>query len=214
VDDDLLTRLKLLTDVTRLRILGAVAGRPMTATELSAELGVARRDLDRHLARLAEAGLVSATRGGGGTGGGTGGAGSTGSDPARSPAWRLLPEAVGDIGRGLAALEPSVARGVDDEANGDGRWTAEEAKVLRAFVVDGRLIEIPAQPKKRETILRFLLDRCFPEDRDYPEKEVNQRLALWHPDAASLRRYLVDGRYMTRAAGVYRRATPPPIGAA
>ena len=51
-----------------------------------------------------------------------------------------------------------------------------------------------------------ILDRCFPEDRDYEEKEVNMRLALLHPDVAALRRYLVDAGLMTRAAGIYRRA--------
>jgi hypothetical protein len=45
----------------------------------------------------------------------------------------------------------------------------------------------------------------FTEDRGYPEKEVNQRLGLFHPDVASLRRYMVDGGLVTREAGVYRR---------
>jgi hypothetical protein len=94
------------------------------------------------------------------------------------------------------------------------RQGAYDAKVLRAFLVDGRLVSIPAQAKKREVILRYLLDACFPEDRDYPEKEVNQRLALFHRDVAALRRYLVDLGLMTRAGGIYRRAasrsTPPP----
>jgi hypothetical protein len=53
-----------------------------------------------------------------------------------------------------------------------------------------------------------ILDQCFPEDREYEEKEVNMRLALLHPDVAALRRYLVDGRLMTRDAGIYRRAKP------
>jgi hypothetical protein len=54
--------------------------------------------------------------------------------------------------------------------------------------------------------VRYLLERCFAQDRPYPEKEVNQRLALFHPDGASLRRYLVEYALLTREAGVYRRA--------
>jgi len=80
--------------------------------------------------------------------------------------------------------------------------------VLRAFVRDGRLVSIPAKPRKRELLLPFILERCFPEDRDYEEKEVNQRLALLHRDVASLRRYLIDARLMTREAGIYRRSAP------
>ena len=90
----------------------------------------------------------------------------------------------------------------------EGQQAAYDAKVLRAFVVDGRLASIPAQAKKREVILRYLLDACFPDDREYPEKEVNQRLALYHRDVAALRRYLVDVGLMTRSAGIYRRAAP------
>jgi hypothetical protein len=81
-----------------------------------------------------------------------------------------------------------------------------DAKVLRAFIVDGRLASIPAQAKKRDVVLRYLLDACFAEDRDYPEKEINQGLALFHRDVAALRRYLVEAGYMTRSAGTYRRA--------
>jgi hypothetical protein len=83
---------------------------------------------------------------------------------------------------------------------------AFDAKVLRTFIVDDRLVSIPAQEKKRLVVLGYLLDRCFPEGRPYPEKEVNQRLALFHPDVAALRRYLVEAGLMTRAGGVYQRA--------
>ncbi len=83
-----------------------------------------------------------------------------------------------------------------------------EEKVVRSFIKHDRLVSIPARDKKRQVVLRYLVDRCFPDDRAYPEKEVNQRLALVHPDVAALRRYLVDGGYMTRAAGEYRRVAP------
>ena len=83
---------------------------------------------------------------------------------------------------------------------------AFEAKVLRSFFREGRLVSIPARDRKKRLVLRHVLDLCFPEDRAYPEKEVNQRLALFHPDVAALRRYLVDFGMMTRESGEYRRA--------
>jgi hypothetical protein len=88
------------------------------------------------------------------------------------------------------------------------RRLTEQEKVLRAFIRDGRLVSIPARPGKRALLLPYILDRCFPEDREYEEKEVNQRLALLHPDVTALRRYLVDGRLMSREAGIYRRTFP------
>jgi hypothetical protein len=68
-----------------------------------------------------------------------------------------------------------------------------------------RKLTPPARPSKRDLLLPVILERCFPEDREYEEKEVNMRLALLHPDVAALRRYLVDGGWMTRDGGIYRR---------
>ena len=80
---------------------------------------------------------------------------------------------------------------------------AEDA-VLSAFVRDGRLASIPAQHSKRLIVLQHLV-RVFEVGVRYPEREVNALLAVWHPDVAALRRYLVDEGLLTREAGVYWR---------
>ena len=49
--------------------------------------------------------------------------------------------------------------------------------------------------------------RSSPRTAPYPEKEVNQRLALFHPDVATIRRGMVDAGLVTRAAGEYRRGS-------
>jgi hypothetical protein len=107
-----------------------------------------------------------------------------------------------------ASQRPSSARAPRSPApDGAGlRKLTPQEKVVRAFIRDDRVVAIPAKPSKRDLLLPVILDRCFPEDRDYEEKEVNMRLALLHPDVAALRRYLVDGRWMTRDGGIYRRA--------
>ena len=81
---------------------------------------------------------------------------------------------------------------------------AEDA-VLTAFVRDGRLTSIPAQHSKRLVVLRHLV-RVFEPGVRYPEREVNALLAVWHPDVAALRRYLVDEALLSREAGVYWRS--------
>ena len=91
----------------------------------------------------------------------------------------------------------------------DSHPDREAARVIDTFFRDGRLVSIPARQGKRMFVLRELRERCFAEDRDYPEKEVNMRLALVHPDVAALRRYLVDARLMSRSNGVYRRVDAP-----
>jgi hypothetical protein len=103
-----------------------------------------------------------------------------GSAPARSPGTSAPGPAVPAV--------PTPASAALALAPGD----PFEAKVLRSFFRDGRLVSIPAQDRKKRVVLLHLLELCFPEDRAYPEKEVNQRLALFHPDVAALRRYLVD----------------------
>lgn len=84
------------------------------------------------------------------------------------------------------------------------RYTFSE-RVLHAFIVDGRLTSIPARERKRQVVLRYLASTGFEDGRDYPEREVDMRLALRHRDVAALRRYLVDGGYLAREAGIYRR---------
>ena len=81
--------------------------------------------------------------------------------------------------------------------------------MLRAFLSDGRLVSLPAQERKRQAILRYLVARCFGEDRPYPEREVNERLSQYHDDVAALRRYLVGAGLMTRAGGEYRLNRKP-----
>jgi hypothetical protein len=71
-------------------------------------------------------------------------------------------------------------------------------------VRNGRLTSIPAQRSKRLIVLDHLV-RVFEPGVRYPEREVNALLAVWHPDVAALRRYLVDEGLLTREAGVYWR---------
>ena len=60
------------------------------------------------------------------------------------------------------------------------------------------------QEKKRVVVVRYLAETLLDEGRDYPERELNERLAEANEDYAALRRYLVDYRFMDRAARLYR----------
>jgi hypothetical protein len=204
LDPELLAGLRALVDQHRLRIVGRAAASPVDAETLAAELRLPLPQVRRHLEVLLASGLVE-VRGG----------------TERRERFAARLDRVGGMGRGLAALERS-AHGVVDVPG--GAWphegepladtlarleaTPDELRTLRAYLVDGRLTTMPAQPKKRDIVLRFLLERVFTEDREYPEKEVNQRLALFHPDVAALRRYLYDAGLVDRDHGLYRRSRP------
>ncbi|MGZ4772910.1 MAG: DUF2087 domain-containing protein [Ilumatobacteraceae bacterium] len=97
----------------------------------------------------------------------------------------------------LANIRPPSTEfdGVSDEAR----------KVLRAFVVEGRLQSIPVASAKRMVILDWLA-QAFEPGRKYSENMVNLILGQRHADTAMLRRYLVDAGFLDRAEGQYWRA--------
>jgi hypothetical protein len=96
------------------------------------------------------------------------------------------------------AVQRLVDAGLDDEPE-------NVARVLRAFVRDGKLTSIPSVHSKRLVILDLLAQR-FEPGRHYPERTVNTILADVHPDTAALRRYMVDDGLLERERGEYWRS--------
>jgi hypothetical protein len=99
----------------------------------------------------------------------------------------------------------------------EGPWTAEEARQLAQFFSGSRLVALPAVHTKRSLVLERLVQEFEPGLR-YSEKEVNSILQVFYPDHTTLRRYLVDEGFLTRAEGVYwrtgGRVEPPRPGEA
>lgn len=104
-------------------------------------------------------------------------------------------------------MDKDGSTGADGSAAVEGEDPAFVAQVVRAFIRDGRLVSIPARERRRLVIYRHLRDAVFIDDRSYPEKEVNMRLALFHPDVATIRRGMVDAGLVTRMNGEYRRGS-------
>jgi len=102
--------------------------------------------------------------------------------------------------RRLSRVAFATARPASPEVDGEA-W---EQKTLRDFVKEGRLVEIPASRKKRLVVLGWLVTQ-FEVDSRLPERAVNQILARYHPDFATLRRELVDNRFLARDHGTYWR---------
>jgi hypothetical protein len=185
---DSLTALRAMVDPSRVRILGLLLARPMAVEELVASLDMPAPSVAHHIRLLLEAGLIRQL-----------------AEPQRV-LYSAKADRLHEMARSLTPTGTSVA-GID--ATVDGKCdvaNAYEVKVLRDFFRDGRLVAIPAQEKKKNVVLRYLVNRCFPEDRGYPEREVNELLGAYHEDVASLRRFMVVGGLLTRDAGVYRRA--------
>lgn len=86
-----------------------------------------------------------------------------------------------------------------------GPWTDDERLVLSRVFVGTRLTEVPA-PRSRRLIVLERLAHEFEIGIRYTEKEVNSILQTFHPDYASLRRYMVDEGFLSRADGSYWRS--------
>src|SRR5215210_6241309 len=203
MDAELLTALKALSDASRMRIVGLLAdGKKMSVEELAAALSLTPGTVVHHLKRLREANLVESQ--------------------ARPPYmdYSLRIGRLGQIGQELHRLAREQAGETAEPMQHPDWATADEGRTLRAFFDGDRLLSIPAQHSKRLTVLRQLTETVFERKRKYPEKEVNQLLAVRYPDSASLRRYLVDEGFMTRKNSVYKLrprkewpANPAPGGA-
>jgi biotin operon repressor len=180
MDEALLQFFKAMADETRLKMIGLLARDSYSGEVLAEILGIRPATVSHHLAKLAEAGLVSARMDG------------------HAKLYALRLDALHAMAERLLApgtLPAAAAPDLDDY----------DRKVLADFIKpDGTLKQIPVQQKKLQAVLRHLVKEFEPERR-YPEKQVNTLLVHYHADTASLRRALIEYKLMQRAGGFYWR---------
>ncbi len=167
----------LLADGDRRSVFAALVLGSSTLDDVMRATGLDAKSAGRSLARFVETGLVE-----------------RGDDGAHL----LLAQAFS-----LAARAAAPSADTSDDAANDAA-DPESAKVLRAFVRDGRLTSIPTARSKRLVVLDVLAQEFEPGQR-YSEPMVNLMLGKWHADTAALRRYLVDEGFLDRESGVYWR---------
>jgi hypothetical protein len=172
--------LRALADPERLAVAGVLALGPTEVEHLAEACRLPIAKVRRHLARLTSAGIATVD------------------DDRRT--YRLAASALREAAREAApSRDPGMALGAVDDA--------EEA-VLRRWFVGGRLTEIPAKRSTRLVVLtRLSLE--FDVGVRYPERDVVETLKRFHPDHASLRRYLVDEGLLSRDHGEYWRSGGP-----
>jgi len=175
--EELLNFFRALADANRLRIVGLLAQQPSTVEGLAAALNLGASTVSHHLSKLAKAGLVSARTDG------------------HYYIYSLQTDALQAMAQRLLSVEELPRLSVD--ANLD----AYDRKVLANFLDDeGRIKAFPAQEKKFQVILRHVVKSFEPGQR-YTEKQVNEILARFHKDTASLRRGLIEYHLMARQTG-------------
>jgi len=171
---------KALSDESRLKIVGALATNERSVEELATLLELRAPTVSHHLSKLKEVGLVDMQSEG------------------TTHIYHLNVSEMKSLAKRMLALDTIETFSEDVISD------AWDRKILGDFFEGQRLKEIPASRKKREVILRWLVER-FQFDRHYPEKEVNTIIGRHHPDFATLRRELIGARLLAREAGVYWR---------
>jgi len=178
----LLEFFKVLADEKRLQIVGLLARQEYSVEEMAAILDLSSATVSHHLRRLVEAGLVEARA------------------DQHYHVYSLQLESLHERAEEMLSRdtwqEPAEALDLD----------AYDRKVLRDYMDadTGRLKWIPRQWKKRQVILRYLLEQ-FEPGRRYSEKEVNEIIGRTHEDYATLRREMIDTKMMGREREVYWR---------
>lgn len=167
----------LLAEESRLKVVAAIVLGAGSEHDVSTATGLPARTVRRALDRLTRGGVVELTAGGG---------------------MRVASERFREAARRAAAERPQRR---PEELGA----TADQAQVLRNYLVDGRLTHIPATRSKRRVVLDFLAGQLEP-GRVYQEQEVNYLLGRFHPDYAALRRYLVEEEFVDRRDGFYWRS--------
>lgn len=191
-NSELLLFFKALSDANRLKIVGLLAQHPHTVEQLSQILGLGASTVSHHLAKLSDAGLVSARA------------------QSYYNYYRLENERLEAMGRRLISKEglPGMPDLPEKTIIQSGEFQMEgyfpdayDRKVLHNYLLlNGRLKNIPSQHKKLSAVLRYL-SHAFKPGVLYSEREVNEILSRYHADTATLRRELVGARLMNREGG-------------
>jgi len=174
MSEELVTLFKALSDANRLKIVGLLAQQPYSVEELAALLDLKASTVSHHLARLVKVRLVNARAEG------------------YYSVYQLDKSALETMTRSLFSVEQIAAAADDVDLD------AYDRKVIADYTRrDGSLKTIPAQRKKLDAILRYIV-QAFETDKRYTEKRVNEILSQYHEDTASLRRELVGAGLMKR----------------
>lgn len=175
--EDLLTFYKAMADANRLKIVGLLAGRSYSVEELAALLDLRPSTVSHHLAKLAEAGLVTART------------------ESYYNVYQLEEKALEERTRRLLSRQDFTSAVADMDLD------TYDRKVVTDYTRrDGSLKSIPAQRKKLEAVLRYVV-KAFQPGKRYSERKVNEILGRYHEDTATLRRELVGYHLMEREGG-------------
>ena len=74
---------------------------------------------------------------------------------------------------------------------------SEKQKIFENFIKEEKMKVFPSKERKKYIILHYFIN-LFEKDKKYSEKEVNEIIKRIYPDFSTIRRYLVDYKFINR----------------
>ena len=178
--DTLLNFFKILANEKRLKLIGVISQTECSVEDLAARLQLKEPTVSHHLSKLKELDLVVMRSQG------------------NTHLYKLNTDTLTSLNKSLFTPEQMATwtRNIPT-----GAW---EEKVLKSYINSDRLVELPASRKKRQVILRWLVDK-FDSEKTYTEKEVNAIIGRYYGDYATVRRELIGYQLMKRDNSIYQR---------
>jgi len=166
---------KALSDVDRLRIIGALSQGSLTTTQVAEQLGLPFRDAINLLAFLSHVGILLAHA----------------AERKQDEVYELDSVFLEKLARQqFQGTRPAYIPAPDAEETARRNLAAH-------LNPDGTIRHIPRQAGKLRAILNYIIN-AFEVDKFYTEKEVNAILKRFNEDVSGLRRDLVDAGMLKR----------------
>lgn len=170
---------KCLSDKSRLRILNNLLKEAMYVELLAERLDLSPSTVSFHLKKLESCGLVKSSK----------------------EQYYVIYTVNREL---LSGTLLSLVETEEPDSEEELRQQEYRDKILKNFIKNGKLVQIPVQRKKRRVILEEMLKQ-FEHNREYKEREVNIIIADFHDDFCTLRREMIMEKMFTRDKGVYQR---------
>ncbi len=180
---DMLQLLKTVADENRLKMIGLMSERAYTVSEMAGIFDLTEPTVSHHVSKLHGAGLLRLRMEG------------------NQRFYSLNAKRLETFKAYINEIEKQPTK--TEKVQSDNSWvealdwSESDKKVLRDYVVNGRLPNLPSKPAKWMIILRWLATK-FQPGTQYTEKQVNTILGEANEDYATLRRYLVDFGFLRR----------------
>ena len=185
-NEELMQFFKVFVDVERLKLVGVLAKGRASIQELAGQVEMSPYEVLHHIEHLCETGLVIANKDG------------------EQEVYELATKTLEEMAKRQFTRAKELTAPQVDQRNIPEDFTQEERRILMNYThPNGEVKQIPLQQKKQLILLRYVLHhvlQSLKSGKHYTEKEINEMIKRFHPDAAFFRRSFVDSGHLYRYA--------------